>query len=121
MVAYSVATKKKSIKDCEKIQRKCESGFCFPIRSFVGILSFLVVVLGVVYVAQVNRLATMGYEIKEKENLISELNRNNEALKIRAAELRSMHQLELEKEQMNLKKPKDVGYLELDDSVAMRR
>ncbi len=121
VVAYSVAIKKNNAKKCEKAQRKCESSFCIKLSSVASFLMVVSVILGIVYVAQINRLAIMGYEIKEKENLIVELKRDNESLKINAAELKSMHQLELKRDEMNLKKPQDVGYLELDDSVAMKR
>ncbi len=121
MVAYSVATKNKNINGCEKAQKKSESDFTVSFSLIVNILIATTVVLGLLYVLQVNKLATMGYEIKEKENMISVLYKDNEALKIHAAELKSMHQLELEKEAMNLKKPGEIDYLEIDDSVAMGR
>jgi hypothetical protein len=121
VVAYSVATKKGKIERCKKIQKKHESSFGSSLSSMVNALTFAVVVVGVLYVAQTNRLATMGYEIKEKENEINTLFKDNEALKINAAELKSMHHLELKKEEMKLRKPQEIGYLEIDDSVAMGR
>lgn len=121
MVAYSVAIKKKNRRRCEEIQTKSESGFCISLVLLVKSLVVVVIFLGVLYVAQINKLATMGYEIKEKENEINTLCKDNEALKIHAAELKSMHQLELKKDEMNLKKPQEIGYLEVDGPVAMRR
>lgn len=121
MVAYSVETKKRNIEKHEKIQKKCESSFGISLLTFIKLLVVAAVILVVSYVLQINKLATMGYEIKERENMISALNKDNEALKIHAAELKSMHQLELEKGEMNLTKPEEIDYLEIDDSVAMGR
>lgn len=83
------------------------------------LLGFLCVA-GVLYIFQVNRLATMGYEIKNKEKAIEELKKSNESLKIRAAELKSMHNLETEKERMQMKKPGEVSYIEVGTPVALR-
>ncbi len=121
MLAYSVAKKNKNIERCEKVQKKSEFGFVLSFSLVINLLVIIVVILGVMYVLQTNKLATMGYEMKEKENIINALYKDNEALKIHAAELKSMHQLEIEKEAMNLKKPGEVDYLEVDDSVAMGR
>lgn len=121
MVAYSVETKKRNVEKHEKIQQKCESSFDVSSATCVKFLVIATIVLVISYVLQINKLATMGYEIKEKENIISILNKDNEALKLHAAELKSMHQLELEKDEMNLTKPEEIDYLEIDDSVAMGR
>lgn len=121
MISYSVVIKKKNRKRCKEIQTKSESGFCVSLILLVKSMIVVVMFLGVLYVAQINKLATMGYEIKEKENKIATLYKDNEALKIHAAELKSMHQLELKKDEMNLKKPQEIGYLEVESPVAMRR
>ena len=69
---------------------------------------------------QVNKLATMGYEMKIKESTIEDLEKKNESLKIRAAELKSMHNLEVEKERMQMKKPDEISYIEVEQQVAVR-
>lgn len=81
----------------------------------------LVFIVGISYIVQINRLATMGYEIKEREKEIKSLHRENETLKIQATELKSMHNLELEKEEMKLRKPQEVSYIEIEEPVALGR
>ncbi len=76
-------------------------------------------IVGILYIVQVNELATMGYEIKSKEKKIEELEKMNETLKIRAAELKSMHNLEIEKKRMQMKKPNEISYVELENPVAL--
>lgn len=75
---------------------------------------------GVMYIFQVNEVATMGYEIKNKEKSIEDLKKDNEFLKIRAAELKSMHNLETEKDRMQMKKPDEVSYIEVNTPVALK-
>lgn len=88
--------------------------------TLVVVLLFFVFCAGIMYIFQINKMATMGYEIKKTEEQIEELKKQNEALRIRAAELKSMHKLESDKERMNMKKPDEIGYIEVDDPVAMR-
>ena len=86
----------------------------------VFMLVVIISVAGIVYIMQVNKLATMGYEMKIKESKIEDLKKTNEDLKIRAAELKSMHNLEVDKDRMNMKKPEEITYIEVDDAVAIR-
>jgi cell division protein FtsL len=86
----------------------------------VFLLVAIISVAGIVYIMQVNKLATMGYEIKLKESKIDELEKKNERLKIRAAELKSMNSLEVEKERMQMRKPDEISYIEVDEQMAVR-
>lgn len=88
--------------------------------TMVCVLMFFVFCAGVMYIFQVNRLATMGYEIKKTEKTIEELKKQNESLKIEAAELKSMHNLESDKDRMKMRKPEEIGYIEIDEPVAMK-
>lgn len=88
--------------------------------TMVFILLGFISCAGVMYIFQINKLATMGYEIKEKERQIEDLRKKNETLQIRAAELRSMQNLEADKEQMKMKKPVNTTYIEVGGSVAMK-
>ncbi len=65
-------------------------------------------------------MATMGYEIKTKEKAIQDLQKQNELLKIEAAQLRSMNNLETEKDKIKMQKPDEVSYIEVDNPVAMK-
>lgn len=62
----------------------------------------------------------MGYEIRKQEKQIEELRQTNERLKIRAAELKSIYNLEMNKGQMEMLKPAEVSYIEFDTPVAMK-
>lgn len=91
--------------------------------SKVGIVFVLIVFVacaGIMYIFQINKLATMGYEIKDKEKQIEGLLKQNETLQIQAAELRSMQNLEADKEHMKMKKPSNTTYIEVSGSVAMK-
>lgn len=83
-------------------------------------LGFLICVIGVAYIFQVNRVATMGYEIRKQENQIEELKQQNERLKIKAAELKSIYNIETGKAEMEMLKPTEVSYVEVQNPVAMK-
>ncbi|OGI24958.1 MAG: hypothetical protein A3J76_03925 [Candidatus Moranbacteria bacterium RBG_13_45_13] len=87
-------------------------------------LSFMLVMLicasGVFYIFEVNNLATKGYEIRDMENRINELRKENENLRIQAAELKSMYKIEEKTKELNMVVPKDVSYLNLPGDVAMK-
>ncbi len=86
--------------------------------------SFLLVSLvcasGVFYIFQVNSSATQGYKIQALEKQVQELRDNNEKLKIREAELRSMYNIEEKTKNLNMTAPKDVSYMMLPGDVAMK-
>lgn len=113
MTQAGVRCKKRNEAICEKPKKVSK-------LTMVFVLMFFVFCAGVMYIFQVNRLATMGYEIKKTEKQIDELKKLNEALKIKAAELKSMHNLESDKERMKMIKPDEIGYIEIDEPVAMR-
>jgi len=87
-------------------------------------LNFLLVVfiaaLGVFYIFEVNSNATKGYEIRSLEKKVQELKDSQERLKIKEAELKSMYNIEERTKNLNMVAPKDVSYLTLPGSVAMR-
>jgi len=92
-------------------------------RSILGSLVFLflaIVGCGAFYLYQVNDLATKGFEIKEYENRLKELEKENKKMKIREVELRSMYHLEESTRDMDLVVPKSMTYLELKSPVAMK-
>lgn len=86
----------------------------------VLLLVAIISVAGILYIMQVNKLATMGYEIKLRESRIEDLEKKNEMLKIRAAELKSMKSLETEKERMQMRKPDEISYIEVDEQMAAK-
>lgn len=88
-----------------------------------GTVTFLVTVVifsGAFYLYQVNDLATKGYEIKDLENRIAELEKANEDGKIKEVELKSMYNIEKSTENLNLVSSSDITYLETNGPVAMK-
>jgi hypothetical protein len=87
-------------------------------------LNFLLVMfiaaLGVFYIFEVNSNATKGFEIRTLEKRVQELKDSQEKLKIKEAELKSMYNIEERTKNLNMVAPKDVSYLTLPGSVAMR-
>jgi hypothetical protein len=84
------------------------------------ILATLVCLLGVFYIFEVNNIATKGYEIKSFENRLEDLRKENERLKIQAAESKSMYNIEEKTKELNMVVPKDISYLSLPGNVAMK-
>jgi cell division protein FtsL len=96
----------------------------FPLSGSRVTLNFLLVVLicaaGVLYIFEVNDRATLGYQIKQKEQKIQDLKDQNEKLKIREAELRSMYNIEEKTKELNMTAPQNVSYMSLPGNVAMK-
>lgn len=103
----------------------------------VIILASLICLAGIVYVFQINKAATMGYEIKEKETQIKQLQEKEKQLEIKAAQLRSIYISQIKEEQkqienenqetnnteneeekksflLTMKKPAQVSFLEIE-------
>jgi cell division protein FtsL len=75
---------------------------------------------GFLYIVQVNKLAMMGFEIKRLEKDKQQLEQENERLKIQSAELKSIYNLETNKQQMQMLAPSQVSYIEVEHPVAMK-
>jgi cell division protein FtsL len=91
--------------------------------SLVGagfLMTFFVVLSVAFYLFQVNDLAVKGYDIRELENKISELEKANKQMQIREMELRSMYVIEKSAKEFNLVSPVNVSYLEVNNTVAIR-
>lgn len=87
----------------------------------VGLLTVLVVIIcSACYLFQVNDLAVKGYEIRDLENRIAQLEKDNKKMQIHEMELRSMYAVEKVAPDFNLVSPVGVSYLELDGPVALR-
>ena len=84
------------------------------------LLGVLICAAGIIYIFQVNKVATMGYDMKKLESQIEELKQQNERLKIQAADLKSIYNIETKKGEMELKKPGEVSYVEVQNPVAMK-
>ncbi len=110
---YNSRRKKNSIFENEFLTKKARSG------SLLFVLFFFFFLVGIIYIAKINKLATMGYDVKIKEKAIEKLEKENRDLRIRIAEAKSAHNLEKEKDKMNMRKPETVDYIEIDESVIL--
>jgi hypothetical protein len=87
----------------------------------VGFLvTFFIVFSSAFYLFQVNDLAVKGYDIRDLENKIGELEKENKKMQIREMELRSMYVIEKSAQDFNLVSPVNVTYLEVSSAVAIR-
>ncbi len=84
------------------------------------VMIFFMILSCAFYLFQVNDLAVKGYDIKDLENKIGELEKNNKQMQIREMELRSMYVIEKSAKDFNLVSPVNVSYLEVNNSVAVR-
>lgn len=84
------------------------------------LLTFGIVSLGSFYLYQVNDLATKGYEMKDMEVRIQQLQKEGKKMQIREVELRSMYNLEKATEDLDLVNAQNVTYVEMKSPVAMK-
>lgn len=119
-----------SIKNCKsfcscksnKVRKKSQGGFALT-ASFVGFsLLFLLFLAGAVYLFQVNKLATMGYDLSEKQDKLDNLKERKRELEIKLAGEGSVYRFNKEEEFAHMVAPEKVGYVEIDDqnAVAMK-
>lgn len=75
---------------------------------------------GALYLYQVNNISIKGYEVKAIESRIQDLEKENQKLKIREVESRSMYNIEKNTENLNLVNAANVTYVEMKGPVAMK-
>lgn len=81
----------------------------------------LVSIFGFSYILQTNSIATKGYEVDEYEQKLEQLQNDYKNMKAKEAELRSMKQLDAEKERLCAVSSSDINFMDVSDtSVAMR-
>ena len=101
-----------------KIQTKHEintSGFISP----VVIVVVFAVFAALSYVYSINQSAVKGFRIKTIEKEISQLRKENESLKIREAELRSLHRIEQFSRDLNMAEADEVVFLDGSNQLAL--
>jgi len=98
------------------IEKKNIKGF---INSTVLVVALLFI-CGAVYLYSINSSAVKGYQVRQVEKEISELKKQNEDLKIREAELKSLYHVEESSKNMNMGDLKNISYIEETGPVAMK-
>ncbi len=85
---------------------------------FITIILFLI--LSLFYLAQTNQIATKGYKIRElEEKKAQELNKQ-ESLKIEAARLRSIKEIQNNASNLEMVPATEINYVSPDKSVAKK-
>jgi cell division protein FtsL len=107
-----------------KTKRKIEPILSAPKVRAAGFISPVLVVLactafsGLFYIYSVNQTAVKGIAIRSAEQEIAKQQKENGALKIREAELKSLYNIEENSKQLNMSQATNVKYLEESPSVA---
>lgn len=76
----------------------------------------MVVLMGLTYLVQVNKVSTSGFEIQELEQRVTELKKENAKLELTAAQLESLSTIEQRVQRLDLVSTEKVDYLEIHDS-----
>ena len=91
-------------------------------RNSLIILGVLIFSCGLLYLWQINCMATSGYQIKELENKAAALKDANKHLQVQITELRSTTRLEAKIAELKMVSVARVEYLQANgDTVAMNR
>ncbi|HBR72070.1 MAG TPA: hypothetical protein DEA27_04715 [Candidatus Moranbacteria bacterium] len=99
-----------------KIQEKMSaSGFVNPVVSVVVLGIFA----GLLYVYSINQSAVKGFQMKKVEKEITQLKNENELLKIKEAELKSLYKIEQSSKDLNMLEVAEIKYLDETNSLAL--
>ena len=111
-----------SMKEKKTKENKDEArdGAGLSLVSTCFLLVLLVLSAGAFYLYQVNDLATKGYEMKEVENRIADLEKQSKNMEIKEVELRSMYNIEKSTGDLNLVSAQNISYVEMNGPVAMK-
>lgn len=95
-------------------------------RWFLGtacrfVFGALVVIFGVMYVAQTNAISTKGYTMQDIERQIQALEQENQKLEFEIANHRSMQSIQSRLSNLNLVATDSVKYVTLTGSAVARR
>ncbi|MEI7891403.1 MAG: hypothetical protein WCI36_05580 [bacterium] len=94
--------------------KKHTAGFISPVFIVLACGAFA----GLFYIYSVNQTAIKGISIRSAEKRVADERKNNESLKIREAELKSLYHIEDISKQLNMTPTVGVKYLEENPSVA---
>lgn len=124
MIKRTVVIRKDSCSWQIKTKRKTEV-LVAPKKSHnAGFISPLFIVLactafsGLFYIYSVNQTAVKGIAIRSAEQSITKQKKENEGLKIKEAELKSLYKIEESSKQLNMLPSVNVKYLEEGSIVA---
>lgn len=80
----------------------------------------VVLLLGAFYLYATNKVAVQGFGIREAEKRVAQLGQENNQLRIREAELKSLYRIEETGKRLNMFEPAEVSYIEENGPLALR-
>jgi hypothetical protein len=84
------------------------AGFISPVFVVLACTAFS----GLFYIYSVNQTAIKGISIRNAEKQVADQSKNNESLKIKEAELKSLYRIEEASSQLNMAPAASVKYIE---------
>ena len=96
-------------------KKQIKAGFISP-----WFVIFLFVLASGVYLYFINCSATKGYQVRQIEKDIADLKKENETLRIKEAELKSLYRIEESSKQLNMAETVQVSFIENGSPVAMK-
>ena len=85
------------------------------------VLLGIIIISGLVYGVVANKVVTMGYDIESIESRLSEMKNENDDLKIRISELRSVKVLENKIMGIGMTEPGNVDYINISREFALKQ
>ena len=79
-----------------------------------------VALLGSFYLYSINKTAVLGFSIRTAENKVATLRQENNQLKIKEAELKSLYRIEETGQRLNMFEVQQVRYLDESSPLALR-
>ena len=112
---WQTKTKTKRKMQTFKVSSKSHNaGFISPVFVVLAAAAFS----GLFYIYSVNQTAIKGIAIRSAENEVATQQKNNESLKIKEAELKSLYRIEDASKQLDMVNAANVKYLEESPVVA---
>lgn len=108
---------KRNLELKKPIQSVNAAGFISPVFIVLACTAFS----GLFYIYSVNQTAVKGLAIRNAEKEILQQQKNNESLKIKEAELKSLYRIEDSSRSLNMVDASNVKYLEESPAVAFNK
>lgn len=112
--SWQPKTKRKQVSQAAP-KAKHNAGFINPVF-VVAIFGFLA---GLFYLYSINQSAVRGFQIKQVEKEIAQIEKSNEKLKIKEAELKSLYHIEESSKQLNMSALGTVNYIDEGETMAL--
>lgn len=110
-------TKRNAITMPKEVRSSHTAGFISPVFIVLACTAFS----GLFYIYSVNQTAVKGIAIRNAEKEIAQQKKENESLKIKEAELKSLYHIEESSKQLNMAPVANAKYIEETPSVAYNR